>query len=34
VVRKNIERQDVGTMLRLTPTVGEQGGVTLGCTSR
>ena len=27
--RKNIERQDVGTYLRLTPTVGEQGGVTL-----
>jgi type II secretory pathway component GspD/PulD (secretin) len=30
VVRKNIERQDVGTSLRLKPTVGEQGGVTLG----
>jgi type II secretory pathway component GspD/PulD (secretin) len=29
-VRQNIERQDVGTSLRLTPTVGEQGGVTLG----
>ena len=28
--RQNIERQDVGTSLRLTPTVGEQGGVTLG----
>jgi general secretion pathway protein D len=25
----NIERQDVGTSLRITPTVGEQGGVTL-----
>jgi type II secretory pathway component GspD/PulD (secretin) len=29
VVRQNIERQDVGTNLRVTPTVGEQGGVTL-----
>ena len=29
VVRKDIERQDVGTSLRLTPTVGEEGGVTL-----
>jgi len=30
VIRQAIERQDVGTSLRLTPTVGEQGGVTLG----
>jgi general secretion pathway protein D len=28
-VRQNIERKDVGTRLRVTPTVGEQGGVTL-----
>ncbi len=27
--QQNIERQDVGTSLRVTPTVGEQGGVTL-----
>ena len=26
---QNIERQDVGTSLRVTPTVGEQGGVML-----
>jgi len=30
VTRKDIQRQDVGTSLRLTPTVGEQGGVMLG----
>ena len=29
-ITQDIERQDVGTSLRLTPTVGEQGGVTLG----
>jgi len=28
-VRQNIERKDVGTSLRVTPTIGEQGGVTL-----
>jgi general secretion pathway protein D len=28
-VRQNIERKDVGTTLRVTPTVGQQGGVTL-----
>jgi general secretion pathway protein D len=28
-VRQNIERKDVGTRLRVTPTVGDQGGVTL-----
>jgi general secretion pathway protein D len=27
--QKNIERKDVGTTLRVTPTVGEKGGVTL-----
>jgi general secretion pathway protein D len=29
VTRKNIERQDVGTTLRVTPTIGERGGVQL-----
>jgi len=28
-VSQNIERKDVGTSLRLTPTLGEKGGVTL-----
>ena len=28
-MQQNIERQDVGTSLRVTPTVGEKGGVTL-----
>ena len=28
-VSQNIERKDVGTTLRVTPTVGAQGGVTL-----
>ena len=29
---QNIERQDVGTTLRVTPTVGERGGVRLELT--
>jgi general secretion pathway protein D len=28
-IRQNIERKDVGTTLRVTPTVGERGGVRL-----
>jgi general secretion pathway protein D len=28
-VSQNIERKDVGTSLRVTPTIGERGGVTL-----
>jgi len=31
-VQQNVERQDVGTLLRVTPTVGEQGGVILELT--